>query len=126
MKINVIILLALLLATGCSTIYEGRTQTVQINTNPSKASCDVKRMGEVIASVQSTPSSVLVEKSKYDVTIVCNKNGYEEATYIDHSGTAGATWGNIIAGGFIGWGVDSATGADNKYESPVNITLNKK
>lgn len=36
---------------------------------------------------------------------------------------AGATFGNIVLGGGIGWAIDSASGADNKYTSPVNITL---
>ncbi|MFN4088863.1 MAG: hypothetical protein ACK4QW_07435 [Alphaproteobacteria bacterium] len=31
--------------------------------------------------------------------------------------------GNIILGGGIGWAIDSASGADNKYTSPVNMTL---
>jgi hypothetical protein len=34
------------------------------------------------------------------------------------------TFGNIAIGGLIGWGIDSAVGADNKYDSPMNITLN--
>ena len=55
--------------------------------------------------------------------IRCNKDGYQEATYLNHSGSAGATFGNIVLGGGIGWAVDSAAGADNKYDSPVNITL---
>ena len=29
----------------------------------------------------------------------------------------------IILGGGIGWAIDSARGADNKYDSPINITL---
>jgi hypothetical protein len=36
---------------------------------------------------------------------------------------AGATFGNIVLGRAIGWAIDSASGADNKYESPVNLTL---
>lgn len=43
---------------------------------------------------------------------------------MNHSGSAGATFGNIVAGGLIGWGIDSASGSDNKYDSPVNMTLN--
>jgi hypothetical protein len=42
---------------------------------------------------------------------------------MDHSGVAGSTFGNIVAGGLVGWGIDSASGADNKYESPVNISM---
>jgi hypothetical protein len=49
--------------------------------------------------------------------------GFDQATYLDHSGAAGATFGNIVLGGGIGWAIDSAAGADNKYESPVNLTM---
>jgi hypothetical protein len=94
-----------------------------INTNPSGADCDIYRNADKIASVSDTPGSVYIEKTKYDIKIECDKDGYQTATYMNHSGTAGATWGNIVAGGLVGWGVDSATGSDNKYESPVNITL---
>jgi hypothetical protein len=119
-----ICLIALLpIITSCSTIIEGRSQQVMINTNPSGADCDIFRNGDKIASVNDTPGSTYIEKTKYDIKIECDKDGYETATYMNHSGTAGATWGNIVAGGGIGWAVDSATGSDNKYESPMNITL---
>jgi hypothetical protein len=51
------------------------------------------------------------------------KDGYQQTTYLNHSGVAGATFGNIVLGGGVGWAIDSASGADNKYESPVNMTL---
>jgi hypothetical protein len=76
-----------------------------------------------IATVQNAPGSALVEKTKYDIWIACVKSGYQMATYYNHSGAAGATVGNILLGGGIGWAIDSATGSDNKYDSPVNITL---
>jgi hypothetical protein len=28
-----------------------------------------------------------------------------------------------VLGGLVGWGIDSASGADNYYQSPVNLTL---
>jgi len=46
-----------------------------------------------------------------------------QAPYFNHSGAAGATAGNIILGDGIGWIIDGASGADNKYDSPVNLTL---
>ena len=64
-----------------------------------------------------------MKKTKYDITIVCDRPGFDQATYIDHSGAAGATFGNIVVGGGIGWAIDSASGADNKYDSPVNLTM---
>jgi hypothetical protein len=108
---------------ACSTIIEGRSQQIMVNTNPSGANCNIFRNGDKIASVIDTPGSAYIEKTKYDIKIECSKKRYQIATYMNHSGTAGATWGNIAAGGLIGWGVDSATGSDNKYETPVNITL---
>lgn len=123
---NILRVLPIILLSACSTIVEGRSQQIMVNTNPEGADCDLTRNGEKIASVRDTPNSAYIEKSKYDITISCNKKGYEQSTYINHSGTAGATFGNIAAGGLIGWGIDSATGSDNKYDTPVNITLNKK
>lgn len=114
---------SLFIVAGCSTIIEGRSQQIMVNTNPSGADCDIYRNGEKIASIIDTPGSAYIEKTKYDIRIECDKDGYQTASYLNHSGTAGATWGNIVAGGGIGWAVDSATGSDNKYESPVNITL---
>lgn len=120
---SILMVVALLGLTACSTIIDGRSQQIMVNTNPSGANCNILRNGDKIASIIDTPGSAYIEKTKYDIRIECRKAGYQEATYLNHSGTAGATWGNIVAGGLIGWGVDSATGSDNKYESPVNITL---
>ena len=48
---------------------------------------------------------------------------FPRATFHNKSDAAGATFGNIVLDGGIGWAIDPASGADNKYTSPVNITL---
>lgn len=109
---------------GCASVIEGTSQLITVNTNPSGADCSLNRNPEgVIGRVAGTPSGVTIRKTKYDITIKCDKPGYQEATYLNHSGAAGATFGNIVLGGGIGWAIDSASGSDNKYDSPVNITL---
>lgn len=108
---------------ACSSIIEGRSQQILVNTNPAGAECGLYRQNMRIATIQNAPSSALVEKTKHDIWVVCVKQGYQMATHYNHSGAAGATFGNIILGGGIGWAIDSASGADNKYESPVNVTL---
>lgn len=108
---------------ACSSIIEGTSQEITVNTNPAGANCALEREGTVIARVSQTPASATVKKTKHDITIRCSKDGFQEATFLNKSGTAGATVGNILAGGGIGWAIDSASGADNKYDSPVNITL---
>ena len=94
-----------------------------VNSNPPGADCGLYRQNIRIATVQNAPGSALVEKTKHDIWVACVKSGYQMATFFNHSGAAGATFGNIILGGGIGWLIDSASGADNKYESPVNISL---
>lgn len=124
MKKSILLLLPLL--AGCSTIIEGRSQEIKVTTSPSNASCILKRQNQTIATIASTPGSAYIEKTKYDINIICSKTGYKEVDYFNHSDEAGATFGNILLGGWIGWGIDSATGADNKYESQVNIILYPK
>ena len=123
---SAIILLSALYLSGCATIMEGTSQEVLINTTPEGASCALTREGQTIARVDPTPGAATIKKTKDDLTIICTKAGYEKATYINKSGNEGATLGNIILGGGIGWAVDSANGSDNKYDSPVNISLSKK
>lgn len=108
---------------GCSSIVDGTTQNIVVNTNPSNAECGFYRQGMRIATIASTPASALVDKTKHDITILCVREGHQPTTFFNKSGVAGATFGNIILGGGIGWAIDSASGADNKYDSPVNLTL---
>ena len=115
--------LAAFCLSGCASVIEGTSQEILVNTNPASANCALEREGNIIARVQQTPGSATIKKNKHDITIRCSKDGYQEATYLNHSGAAGATFGNIVLGGGIGWAVDSASGADNKYESPINISL---
>jgi hypothetical protein len=122
MRKLLVALLALNL-TACASIIDGTSEQVTLNTNPAGANCALKREGTTIARVNPTPGAATIKKTKDDITIVCDKNGYQEATYLDHSGIQDATFGNIVLGGLVGWGIDSASGADNYYQSPVNLTL---
>ena len=120
------LLISFVLLSGCASIVEGRSEQLMVNTSPDNAHCTILRKGESIATIPVTPGSTLIEKTKDDITIRCSKAGYEEATFIDHSGIDDWTYGNIALGGLIGWAIDSSAGADNYYDSPVNVTLPKK
>jgi hypothetical protein len=115
-----------LLLSACSTIIEGHSQEIMVNTSPPGASCVLTRHDETLGTISPTPGAMYLEKTKYDITITCKKAGYDTATYLNHSGEDGVVLGNMIMGGVVGWGIDSATGSDNKYTSPVNITLPRK
>ncbi len=117
-----ILLSLLLLLQACASIIEGTTQTIAIQSTPAGADWRLLREGMGRASV-TTLGEVGVEKTKHDMTIECEKDGYEVTKVNLDSGIEAATWGNIILGGGIGWAFDSAMGADNKYPDYVNLRL---
>lgn len=108
---------------GCSTVTEGTRQNISVNTSPPGANCTFMRQGASIGSINPTPGTLKIRKLKYDITVECEKEGYQKTTAINHSSVAAATFGNILIGGVAGWIVDSSTGSDNKYDSVVNMTL---
>ncbi len=123
------LLLASAALSGCAAIFDGTSQDIAVNTNPGGATCRLERQGSSIATIPTTPGTATVRKTKEDILVRCTKDGYQEATFVNHSGVAGATVADILGGvltGGVAWAVDSGTGADNKYDSPVNLTMVKQ
>lgn len=120
-----ILIMGLLLTGACSSLTEGTSQQISVHTTPSGAYCNFIREGIVVAHIEATPGAATVQKDKHDITIECVKKGYKKASYFNKSGIAGGTFGNILLGGGIGWAIDSASGADNKYTGEVDIALVK-
>ncbi|HEY2871602.1 MAG TPA: hypothetical protein VGJ56_06770 [Reyranella sp.] len=125
------IVAATMAVAGCASVIEGRSQHISVATNPPGAHCGLYReQGIRIATVESTPGDAFVEKTKADIWIVCVRQGYQPVAFRNHSGISGAAFVNVIGGVFtlgistaIGAAVDSSNGSDNKYQSPVNITM---
>jgi len=106
---------------GCGTITQGASQDITITSTPPGAHCDLTRKGEHLATLDQTPGSVKVDKTKHDILLVCKLPGYQDANTNLESGYGVGTFGNIILGGVIGWGIDEASGAANKYPSTADI-----
>jgi hypothetical protein len=87
---------AMLLLSACATIVEGTSQDLSVNTNPAGARCTVNRAGQKIGQVNPTPGIVKVDKTRDDITLVCDKDGYQQATFLVHSGLETATIGNVF------------------------------
>lgn len=123
MKKLIIVAGAALALGGCSTIVDGQSQTIGVNTSPTGARCELMREGAQIGVVDPTPGTVTIDKTKYDIIVNCSKEGYQDASFVNKSDVNAATFGNILIGGGIGWAIDSATGSDNKYQGTVSMTL---
>jgi hypothetical protein len=120
---TVLAVLCLVSLSACSSIVEGTSQPIVVSTEPPGATCNLLRGGISIGSVSPTPGTVTIDKTKHDITIECELANYHKAIYVNKSEVAAATVGNILIGGGIGWAIDSASGADNKYTSPVTLAM---
>jgi hypothetical protein len=100
----------------------GTSQNIAVTTSAPGSYCAFHRDGKTIATLSQTPGEVTVDKTKDDILLTCAASGYTPASQYLHSGIATGVYGNLIIGGLTGWGIDSATGADNEY--PTTISLN--
>jgi hypothetical protein len=106
---------------GCGTITQGTSQNITITSSPPGGHCELTRKGEHVATLDRTPGTVKVDKTKNDILLTCSMAGFQDASANLESGYGAGTFGNIILGGGIGWAIDSATGADNNYPSSAQV-----
>lgn len=101
---------------GCASIVHGTRQKIAVSTNPTGAT-----VSDGETTVQSPGTMNLKRNQDYILTIT--KPGYETETVKITHVISGAVAGNLLAGGFIGWGVDAVSGAQWRLE-PETITVN--
>ena len=111
---------------ACATIVEGSDQTVTVITEPPGAACTLTRGGETVGAANPTPASITLEKSKDNVSIVCEKEGYFKGTMGLSAGFQAMTIGNVLLGGVVGLVIDAASGAMHEYPESVTIVLAPK
>jgi len=104
---------------GCTQLANMMTQDISVNTNPPGANCALTRDGVLLGRANPTPATVLVKKSGHDITISCSLSGYQDQTYLNHSGVAEYVW----VGGGSGWGAVPPSDRDAQYENAVTLTL---
>jgi hypothetical protein len=119
------ILLAISALPACATITRGSNEVVIVETDPSGA--QVKLSNGM--ACDATPCSFKVPR-RGDLVVSISKDGYESSqhnltTQVGGGGGA-AMAGNVLVGGFIGAGVDAASGAMLEHKpNPLKVQLNK-
>ncbi|MBT0726699.1 hypothetical protein [Rosenbergiella australiborealis] len=96
--------------TGCATIVGNDTQLVQVNSDPSGTSFQIKDDLDTVVAQGTTPQGVTLAKSdgsyfgKKNYQITFSKEGYSPVTLpLKASANGWYIGGNIIFGGLIGW-----------------------
>lgn len=119
---------SLLTVTGCASIAGEKMQPVSVQTiqdNKEVAGVGCTLINDAGKWFVTTPGSVTVHKSTGDLAIDCGKDGNVVGHETLVSKSNGAVWGNILAGGGIGYIVDRNTGAGFNYPDSITIVLRK-
>ncbi len=112
--------------TGCASLTSGKHQAVSV-----AAVCEGEPVTEASCTLMNdkgswhvkTPGSVMIQKAYGDLAVDCRK-GDAVATSKFKSSSNTSVWGNILAGGLIGYAVDAGSGAGFDYPSPMTVTMN--
>lgn len=113
--------LAVLGLSGCASITEGTSQEIRLDVTPAMASCSGARKGVPTGTYDPVSHIYKVDKSRNDIVFTCKSPGYRDKTVTLVSEASG--WG--VAGALtLDFGlVDYATGALNKYQPTLIMTL---
>lgn len=121
---KIFLVLALLPVTACASITAGTTQSVAVDTNPSKtAECHISN--EKGSWQVKTPGVTTVTKANGPLVASCTASGGWRGSATVQSTTAGAAFGNILAGGVIGAAVDMSSGAAYIYPGQIIVPLSR-
>lgn len=114
------------LLSGCASIVSGTSQVVSVETLQETgpvggASCKLENDKGVY--YVTTPGTVTVHRAYGDMNVKCEKADLPAGIAIVKSSTKGMMAGNILFGGFIGAGVDAASGAAYDYPTLFRIMM---
>jgi hypothetical protein len=115
--------------TGCASIVSGTSQVVSVETlhssgNVAGATCKLENDKGVY--YVTTPGTVTVHRAYGDMNVKCEKPGFDAGLATVKSSTKAMMAGNIVFGGFIGAGVDAASGAAYDYPALFQVMLGQQ
>ena len=93
---------ALLLATSCATLINGRDQNVPVTSLPEGASIVVKCLGEGPREAGVTPAIVKIHRSSDGCRLTLSKDGYDDATVAFRRVPSRAGIANIVPSAALG------------------------
>ena len=111
---------------GCASIVSGTSQVVSVETlqkSDAIAGASCKLENDKGVYYVTTPGTVTVHRAYGDMHVKCEKTGVPDGLAVVKSATKGMMAGNILFGGFIGAGVDAASGAAYDYPTLFKVVM---
>jgi len=124
---KIFLILFILVMSGCASITGSKNQPLSVTASLDGkpvvgANCEL--LNDKGKWFVTTPGSVVILKSYQDLTVTCRKSETKKvgATTFQ-SANEGSVWGNVLAGGIIGYAVDAGTGAGFSYPPTLNVPM---
>lgn len=112
---------------GCASITSGKIQPLSVSAKCDGADVVGARCDLTNSKGQwfvQTPGSVTINKAYGDLVVNCKHEGLSPAGGTFKSSSNGGVWGNIIAGGVIGYAIDAGSGAGFDYPTQLTVNFN--
>ena len=130
MKTKILSLLIIpLIFTGCASIFDGGSKSVQINSNPQGAKVTVSNQEGKTLFIKTTPAMVVLDRSSgyfrgEDYKLILEEAGYEPYETHVTSTIDGWYFGNILLGGLVGMLIVDPMTGDMYTLSPMDVNCN--
>ncbi|MEK6730927.1 MAG: hypothetical protein AABY34_01925 [Pseudomonadota bacterium] len=111
------------LLSGCASIVNGTNESISVTTPPVENAQCLLTNSKGTWHVKSTPGSVTVHRAYGDLHVSCHKTGCKPVTKTFKSTTKGMAFGNVVFGGIVGAGVDTADGAAYDYSQTLVVPM---
>ncbi len=128
MKTIIAALILVAMSTGCASVTGSKMQPVSVQTiheNKEVAGIGCTLTNDAGKWFVTSPGSVTIHKSTGDLAVDCSKDANTHGHETVVSKSNGAVWGNIIAGGGIGYIIDRNTGAGFDYPNSITVMMRK-
>ncbi len=106
--------------TGCATILNDDHKMISFSSEPANATVKVEGI-----AMGKTPCVIPVARKGGDKFITFEHSGYKTLIVKLDNTIGGEGFGNIIFGGFIGMGIDAATGRAGTYQDSLHVLLER-
>jgi len=116
--IKCLIILLPIILNSCATIVKDDSQPVAFSSEPQGADVSLNNI-----TAGTTPTTLMVKRKRGKTMITYQKAGFKTETFPLDKSVSAMAFGNIIFGGFIGAGVDYATGKGSNYQDSVHVKL---
>ena len=118
-----LLIAAVCMSSGCSTIVRDKSDTIGVQTPGCPAGTSCTFSNKKGSWIVQTPGTLTIPKSDDTLHVVCRTPDGRQQNAQIQSDFGGMFWGNIIFGGGIGMIADAHTDAHRNYQESLVVPL---